>query len=168
MDLAWPSVVRPTPARGSEVGTANGVRYHRRYEKSKWCRGGDALETSFFPAGEDATSLIWHFGAEVCNTEQRRRVDDLLFRVARIGLPLQRPRYRAELPTVAEVTGFKLGTPVADVVAKLGDPGFSSCEERGGFTVGYAAKHGDSYREWNVRFDAQQGFVSAKRTHPGY
>jgi hypothetical protein len=168
MDLAWPSVVSPTPAKDADVGQASGVRYHRRYEKSKECLNGEALVVSFFPDGEQATSLVWHFGAELCGPEQRQRVTDLLFSKARIGLPLDPPQYPANLPTVPEVTAFKPGTSVTEVVAKLGTPRSSSCEKGGRFMVGYAARHGKSYREWDALFDAKQSFVRVKRRHPGY
>jgi hypothetical protein len=169
-DAAWPSVVRPIEAEGAEVGTANGVRYHRRRESRAKCRGGEALEISFFPPSQTPEPLVWNFGADLCRPGQRERAEDLLLRRGRIGAsnPGSRPRPRTRLPTPEEVTGIAVGTSVVDVVAKLGLPADSECLDRGGFTVGYAVTHGKSYREWDLRFDALQNLVSAKRRHPGY
>jgi len=98
----------------------------------------------------------------------RTKAEDLLLRRGRIGSGNPASPSRTRLPTPEEATGIAVGTSVSDVVAKLGLPGDSSCLDGGGFTVGYALTHGKSYREWDLRFDARQGFVSAKRRHPGY
>jgi hypothetical protein len=167
MDAAWPSVVRPIAAQGAEVGTANGVRYHRRRDAKAKCRGGDAIELSFFPPSQTPEPLVWNFSADLCQASQRDRAEELLLRKGRIGSGAPPSRRGTRLPTPEEVTGLAAGTSVVDV-AKLGLPGDSSCVDGGGFTVGYAVTHGKSYRQWDLRFDARQGFVSAKRRHPGY
>ena len=92
---------------------------------------------------------------------------ELLFSVARPSEGLLAPNYREDLATVAEVTGFKPGTNVTEVMARLGEPTYSECGPTG-FKLGYSAKHGNSYREWYVYFDAHQRYVDARRTHPGY
>jgi hypothetical protein len=168
MDAAWPSVVKPIAAEGAEVGTANGVRYHRRRDTKAKCRGGEALEMSFFPPSQTPEPFVWNFSADLCTPSQRERGEDLLLRRGRIGSGNPASPSRTRLPTPEEATGIAVGTPVSDVVAKLGLPGDSSCLDGGGFIVGYALTHGKSYREWDLRFDARQGFVSAKRRHPGY
>jgi hypothetical protein len=166
MDAAWPSVVRPLGADGSEVGAANGIRYHRRAGKAK-CRGGSSIEVSFFPPNQGP--LVWNFDADFCQPPQRERTEELLFQRGHVGTgsPVVE-RQNGRRPAPDEATGIAIGTPVTAVIEKLGLPADSDCLDSGGFTLGYALSHGQSYREWDLRFDASQGFLSATRRHPGY
>jgi len=167
IDAAWPFVVKPVSSDGAIVGESHGVRYHRR-ERDSRCRGGKYIEASFFPKDKSGNSLVWNFGADVCDETQRQRVEALLFRDAVVGAGNARPEQKTRVVPSKELDAIKPGTSWADVASRLGVPSDSSCERDGGFNAGYAVEHKDSYRELDLRFDRRQQLVSAKRRHPGY
>ena len=166
MEAAWPTVVSPVPAVGAEVGEAKGIRYHLKYGAAWRCKGKKAVSFSFFPPDKQQPPLIWHFSADLCLPEQEPRIRELLLREATIGiLPAEQEQRSSKRVARSDVQALVPGASISAVVAKLGVPGDSSCGSRG-FEITYAVAKGNSYREWDLRFDSQQRFVSAKQRFP--
>jgi hypothetical protein len=77
-EAAWPFVVRPTPASGAEVGTANGVRYHLKRGAAWRCKNRPALGGSFFPPDAADPSIVWSFSVDLCTDSRESRVREFI------------------------------------------------------------------------------------------
>jgi hypothetical protein len=128
------------------------------------CKGRPAMEASFFPPEKADPPFFWSFSADLCAESWEPRIRKLMMgRTFPVGRSVAQDQPRSRMIARNELEPVAKGTAIGSVLSTLGTPTDAECHAQG-FNITYAVAKGNSYREWDLTFDAQQRFVSARQT----
>ena len=163
-DVAFPFVVKPLAESTEQPPPIySGVPFNLTVKPHGSCVEGRRLSASFFPEGDDSTSIVWNLYADTCGSNQYERTRDFLFGMG--GQPRARPENEdlGRLHSRKELEAVAVGRSFAGIRDALGATSSAECHPDGSFTANWVEDSRPHYKDWEFRFNQDQVMIQKKR-----